>query len=226
MIVAVHQPQYLPWLGYFAKIDRADAFVLLDTVQYKKNEWQNRNKIRNSQNWQWLTVPVKYKFPQLIKEVPINNNIDWKKDHLKSLEQNYGKTKYFKDYHDFFVDLYNRDWQYLGDLNVYVVKSLAQFLGIKTEFIIFSQEIKSEGKSTDRLVNICRDLKADTYLSGAGGKDYLEMEKFDKVGINVIFQEYQHPQYQQDCKGFEPYMAVVDLLFNHGKDSLKIIRGK
>lgn len=226
MIVGIHQPQYLPWLGYFDKIDKSDIFVLLDDVQFKKNEWQNRNKIRNKEGWQWLTVPVKYKFPELIKEVKINNSINWRKDHYQSLVANYSKAPFFKDYQQFFQELYQKEWEYLVDINIYFIEQLVKFLGITTKLARSSEEIKVEGQSTERLINICKKLGADTYLSGEGGKDYLDVSQFEKEGIKVIFQEFKHPNYQQVFKGFEPYMAVVDLLFNYGNDSLKIIQGQ
>ncbi len=98
MIVSVHQPQYLPWLGYFDKIERSDIFVFLDNVQFKKNEWQNRNKIKTSEGWQWLSVPVIHKFMQKISEVKINNTVWWGKKHLNALVTNYSKAPFFKDH--------------------------------------------------------------------------------------------------------------------------------
>jgi hypothetical protein len=98
LIVAVHQPQYLPWLGYFDKMRRADVFCYLNDVQYKKNEWQNRNRIKTAQNWQWLTVPVRYHFPEKINEVHINNGVDWTRKHLQALITNYRRAPYYKAY--------------------------------------------------------------------------------------------------------------------------------
>ena len=124
MIVAIHQPQFMPWLGYFDKMDSCDVFVLLDNVQYKKNEYQNRNRIKTSKGWQWLTVPVNYKFPQKINEVMIENSSDWRKKHLHALETNYGKSPYFERYIDRFNGFYQQEWHSLSPVNIASVKLL------------------------------------------------------------------------------------------------------
>jgi len=226
MIVSIHQPQYLPWLGYFDKIDRSDIFVFLDDVQFKKNEWQNRNKIKTAKGWQWITVPVIHKFPQEIRQVEINNNIDWERQHLNSLTINYNKAPYFGDYIDFFETAYGKEWNYLLDLNIYIIENLVKMLGIKTK-LVMSSKLRLPGKATEHLVNICKDLKADTYLSGEGACAYLETEKFRKQGIEVIFQDFKHPHYNQlycQEKGFIENLSIIDLLFNLGKDSISILR--
>lgn len=228
MICAIHQPQYLPWLGYFDKMRRSDVFVLLDDVQYKKNEWQNRNKIKTPQGWQWLTVPVHHTFGEKINEVLINNATNWGKKHLHALVVNYSGAFYSKDYKDFFEGVYNKQWKYLCELNIYLIKKLSAFLGIKTR-LIKSSELQVEGQKTERLVHICKKLKADTYLSGKGAREYLELNLFKSKNIKVIFQDFKHPVYPQMRwrnfgDNFQPNMSVIDLLFNCGKESLKILQ--
>lgn len=223
MIVAVHQPQYLPWLGYFDKIDRADAFVFLDDVQYKKNEWQNRNRIRTAQGWQWISVPVLNQFAQQIKDVRINNRVRWKKKHFHALLYNYAKSPYFEEHRPFFERTYNRGWEYLLDINTHVIEYLVSALGINTEIVIASN-LNVRNHPTERLIDICKALGADTYLAGKGGYKYMDMEKFRQAGIKVLFQDFKHRAYSQLFGTFEPFMSVVDLLFNHGKESLNIIR--
>ena len=223
MKIAVHQPQYLPWLGYFDKMDQADVFVLLDDVQYKKNEWQNRNKIRNAEGWQWLTVPVMYEFGQLLKDIRIDNRQPWRTKHLKSLVLNYSRAPYFKEYFPFFGDAFNREWEFLVDVNVHFIRYFKKILGINTE-LLRSSSLKVETNGTERLVDICGKLKADIYVSGAGGGDYLDKEQFRKSGITLEFQGYSHPSYSQIFKGFYPHMSVVDLLFCCGGKSLGIVR--
>ena len=112
MIIAIHQPQFMPWLGYFDKMDSCDAFVLLDNVQYKKNEYQNRNRIKTSNGWQWLTVPACYKFPQKINEVLIDNSVNWQKKHICALQTNYGKSPFFEKYIKHFKGFYDKDWNF------------------------------------------------------------------------------------------------------------------
>ena len=225
MIVAVHQPQYLPWLGYFEKIARADRFVMLDIVQFKKNEFQNRNKIKTAQGWQWLTVPVRFKFPMTIAEVPINNDTNWRNKHLQALISNYTKTPFFKDYRVQFKSLLEQEWHMLTDINRATIDLIVQALGITTPLDDPSKWSLSNDP-TGRLVDICKHLNADTYLAGAGGHDYMDLAQFDQAGIRVEFQSFTHPTYTQNFGTFEPYMSAIDLLFNHGPESLNILLGE
>ncbi|MCK4244243.1 MAG: WbqC family protein [Candidatus Omnitrophica bacterium] len=225
MICAIHQPQFLPWLGYFDKIDKSDIFVFLDNVQYKKNEWQNRNRIKIAHGWQWLTIPVKYRFGQRINEILIDYSKDWRPKHWQALITNYQKSPYFKDYRDFFQKVYQQNWRYLAEINIYLIRKLMKFLGIEKEMKKAS-DLGIKGEKTIRLVEICKVLGADTYLSGQGAKDYLDLEKFKRAKIEVIFQEFAHPIYRQNYQGFEPNLSIIDLLFNEGKKSLSLLRGR
>jgi hypothetical protein len=228
MICAIHQPQYMPWLGYFDKIDKADVFVLLDDVQFKKNDWQNRNKIRTAQEWQWLTVPVLHDFGQKIKDVHINNRESWRHDHLRAIELNYGKAPYFAQYKDFIHTIYEREWYLLSELNIFVIEQVIGFLGITTPIVRASQ-YKVTDECTQRLIDLCRCEKADTYLAGADGHKYMDMDSFKKSGINLITQSFDHPEYPQcwgkNGNGFISNMAIIDLLMNCGYKSIEIIRG-
>ncbi|MFA4911540.1 MAG: WbqC family protein [Desulfobacteria bacterium] len=224
MIVAIHQPQYLPWLGYFDKIEKTDIFVILDNVQYKKNEWQNRNRIKTANGWQWLTVPVQYKFPERIDQVKINNRIDWKRKHLNAIVINYGRSLYFNKYRSFFEGVYSQEWEYLVDINVCLINFLIKALGINTETLMASK-LRLREDPTDRLIDICKEVGANTYLAGKDGRNYMDIEKFEKENIKVIFQDFQHPIYNQLFGEFESYMSVIDILFNYGEDSLRILRG-
>lgn len=225
MIVSVHQPQYMPWLGYFEKIARSDRFVILDTVQYKKNEFQNRNKIKTAQGWQWLTVPVGYKFPMAINEVPINNNINWRNKHLQAVLSNYSKAPFFSDYRQGLESLFAQEWNIIADVNRASVDFLVQALGIDTP-IDNANEWELSEDPTGRLVDICKQLNADTYLSGAGGREYLDEVQFENAGIKIEFQDYTHPTYEQRFGDFEPYMAAIDLLFNCGPQSRDVLLGE
>ncbi len=223
MICAIHQPQYMPWLGYFDKIDIADVFVILDNVQYKKNEWQNRNRIKTSQGPQWITAPVLYKYPGRICEVGINNKIDWRRKHLQALITNYNKAPFFAEYKPLFEDILNSEWGLLSELNIYVIKQLIDALGIKTEALTAS-DFSLDNDPTGRLVDMCKQIKADQYLSGKDGVKYMDIDKFKDAGIELVFQDFDHPVYNQLYGKFEPFLSIIDLLFNHGKDSLEIIR--
>lgn len=226
MIVAVHQPQYLPWLGYFDKIDKADVFVLLDTVQFKKNEWQNRNKIKTAQGWQWLTVPVLYRYPQLIHEVTINDNVNWQHKHRQAMVSNYKRAPYYEMLEDFLEGIFSHSWQSISQLNGEVVRRLATILGIDTPIYVASDLGEFPQDPDERLIAITKHFGAGTYLAGMGGRGYMNLDIYDKDGIEVIFQDFKHPVYTQLFGDFEPFMSVIDLIFNHGDNSLTILRGE
>jgi len=225
MVVAAHQPQYLPWLGYFHKIDRADIFVLLDNVQFKKNEWQNRNRIKTAQGWQWLTVPVLYKYPQLINEVMINNKVNWQHKQRQAILSNYRKAPHYDRLGGFFEDIFSTSWQFVSQLNVAVVKRLTAILGMDTPLYVASELGEFPQDPDERLIGITKHFRADTYLAGAGGRGYMDLDKYTQSGTEVIFQDFKHPVYSQLFGEFEPFMSVIDLIFNHGDKSLTIIRG-
>jgi hypothetical protein len=227
MIYSVHQPQYLPWLGFFDKIDKSDCFVFLDDVQYKHREFQNRNKIRTKDGWMWLTVSVCYERGENIREVKIDNSRDWAGAHLKSLKSWYARAEFFSEHIAFFETLYSQKQGRLLDLNVAVIKYLLEVLSIKKK-IYFESELAAGGEKTARIINIGNKLGARTYLSGSGGKDYLREEEFVEAGIKLEYQEFKHPVYkQQHCesvKDFMSFMSAIDLLFNEGARSIDILR--
>lgn len=229
MIISTHQPQYIPWLGYFDKIARSDSFVFLDNVQYKTREFQNRNKIRAKDGWLWLSVPVvsKGKGRQIIADVRIDNELGWPKEHLMSLKTCYARTKYFDKYFPFFEDLYGKAWDKLADLNVEIIKYLLKELSICTP-VYFESNLNIASAKTDRIVDICIKLKGDTYLSGAGGRAYIDDNKFEASGIKLVYQEFVHPVYSQHFMktedDFVPYMSIVDLLFNEGSRAKEVLK--
>jgi len=229
MIVSVHQPQYLPWSGYFHKIASSDLFVFLDRVQYKEREFQNRNKIRTADGWMWLTVPVisSGQGRQGISEVRIDNSVNWTHEHWESLKVWYGKAEYFSEHAPFFEEVYRKKWDWLVDINLVFIRYCLNYLTIDTP-ITFESALKTEKNKTERIIEICQEVHADTYLSGTGGKEYLEEEKFPQANIKLMYQDFKHPVYrQQFMKGqedFLPYMSVIDLMFNAGPASAKIIK--
>ena len=223
-VVAIHQPQYLPWLGYFDKLDRCDVFCLLDTVQYKKNEFQNRNRIKTADGWQWLTVPVTYRFPQRIEEVGVNQTVDWQRKHLQALKTNYGKAPFFETYYASFEEFYQQSYDFLVQVNVACIQLLVELLGLERKLVLASSLPVETEDSTLRLVEICKNLGGECYLSGRDGAKYMDVDMFQNHKIEVLFQDFKHPQYPQCYGPFEPNMSVVDLLFNCGPESLAIIR--
>ena len=223
MIVAIHQPQYIPWLGYFNKMIASDVFCYLNNVQYKKNEWQNRNRIKTARNWQWLTVPVQYRFPQKINEVTINNTVSWKRKHLQALITNYNKAPFFREYIGFFEDVYSKDWELLSDLNIYFIKQIYRMLNLQQKPTVLASDLDLSDDPTDRLINICQALGGDTYLSGPDGIKYMNLERFKKREVKGIVQNFKHPVYPQLFGDFQSHLSIVDLLFNCGPKSIEKI---
>jgi hypothetical protein len=223
-VVAIHQPQYLPWLGYFGKLDRCDVFCLLDTVQYKKNEFQNRNRIKTADGWQWLTVPVTYRFPQRIDEVGVNQTVDWQRKHLQALKTNYSKAPFFETYYASFEEFYQQSYEFLVQVNVACIQLLMELLGLERKLVLASSLQVNTEDPTLRLVQICQALGGAAYLSGKDGAKYMDVDMFADHQIDVLFQDFKHPHYAQFYGPFEPNMSVVDLLFNCGPESLATIR--
>jgi hypothetical protein len=223
MRVAIHQPQFLPWLGYLDKIDRADLFVVLDSVQFKKQEWQNRNRIRTAQGWQWVTVPILQKFGQKLNDVRINPTVDWRAKHLRAIEMHYERARHRARHFGAMCDLYRQPWERLAELNLAVIRWLLEAFGIKTP-IRLSSEMALREEATDRLIDICRTVGASHYVAGAGAADYMDMPRFEASGIRIEMQDFHHPVYPQCYEPFLPDMSAVDLLFTCGEEALERLR--
>lgn len=226
MRVAILQPSYLPWLGYFDQIHRADVFVFYDDVQYDKHGWRNRNRIKTPQGPHWLTVPVLLTghFGQKIREVRIDPTQPWKKKHRRSLHQAYESAPYYPDLSAFLDEMYEREWDRLTDLVVWGIRGLCDRLGIDTQ-LAFSSDLGLKGERTERLVNICRHFAADEYLTGDAAEDYLEEERFREAGIRITYQRYAHPTYPQGHGEFLSHLSIVDLFVYAGPRSLSILSG-
>jgi len=224
-MLAAHQPQFAPWFGFFDKLDRADVFVLLDNVQYKKNEWQNRNRIKGASGPQWLTVPVSGRFGQEIRELDVAARENWQGRHLKTLRTCYGRAPHFAETLCVYERIAHRPWQKLAELNVQLLRELVAQLNVKTEILLASELGLLPHQRDERLIELCRRYGSKTYLAGAGGRTYMELERYRAAGVEVVFQDYQHPVYPQLFGEFTANLSVLDLLFNCGPDSLEIIRG-
>ena len=223
MRVAVHQPNYLPYLGYFDKLDAADVFIVLDTVQFAKHDWQNRNRIRTKDGWQWLTVPVIDRFPERIDQVEINGRTDWPRKHGQALRLHYGGCRFWDAAGPALIELLQRPWQRLRDLNVAVLDRLCQQIGIRTRRVLAST-LQAREEPTDRLIDLTRAVGGTVYLAGSQGPAYMDVARFAQAGIAVEVQAYRHPVYPQRYAPFLPDLSVVDLLCNCGPESLEILR--
>jgi|TARA_Y100001949_G_C15985178_1_gene330265 hypothetical protein len=222
--LVIHQPNFLPYVGFFHKLSLADTFVMMDNTQYDK-KFTNRNKIKIPDGWSWLTVPInkEHKFlPN--KLVEINNKENWKEMHWKKITRSYTNSKFFKkNYKSFFEEVYNKEWKFLFELNSELLRQIIDWLGLKIQ-IIKESELNINGNSTERLVNVCKELGAETYVSGVGGKEYMNEKLFQKNNIKIEYQKFQCPTYTQIFGGdFIPNLSIIDLLFNNGSKSLPIL---
>lgn len=228
--IVILQPSYLPWLGYFDQISKADYFVFLDDVLYTKNDWRNRNRIKTPTGPIWLTLPVdiKNRISQnlLIKDVKIRSH-KIILSHLKSIEFAYKKSAFFNEIFQLLEKSLKDSYDFLSDLNIDTILAICNYLKItKTKFLKSSDLKIMYNSPSDRLVKICQNLNATNYLTGQGAKDYLDKSSFEKEKIEVEFQDYKHPVYTQLWGEFIPYLSIIDLLFNKGKESLDILVNK
>ena len=214
------QTNYIPWKGYFDQISTVDVFILYDSMQYNKNGWRNRNKIKTQNGSQWLTVPVTV--PSLL--TPINEiktfNKTWAKQHWSSLSQNYSKADNFAEYKDVFEDFYlNLDEDNLSVINTKLIQLICDLLGFKTK-IVHDTEFNIIGDRNERLVNLCTQVGADVYYSGPAAQCYLDEDLFKRNGIDVKWVDYAgYPEYRQRFPPFEHEVSILDLLFNEGKNA-------
>ena len=225
--IAISQPTYLPWIGYLDQIDSVDTFVLLDNVQFEKQTWQQRNRIKTPAGLQWLSVPVIFKgrFGQQINEVEIRE--DFAAKHLRAIELNYRRARYFEQYFPALSALLQRfaPGMRLADLSSEVIDWLMEVFGIHSS-IIRESSLPCEGKRSSLLVNICKRLDATEYLAAPGSADYLlaDLHLFSQERISLSFHNYNFPQYTQCFPPFIPYACALDLLFNEGPRAIDILR--
>lgn len=225
MIVSINQPAYLPWLGYFERIATSDLHVVLDHVQFEKNSFTNRNRVRTKEGAAWLTVPVATsgRFGDLaIRGLRFAAGDPWRKKHWATLRMNYARAPFFAAYAPAYEALYAREWSDFGEMSRAFLAQHLHDLGIATP-LRYSSELGVGGAKGELVLNLCRATGADTYLSGPLGRDYLDPAAFADAGIALRFQDYAHPTYTQVWPGFEPRLGVLDLLFNHGPRSLEIL---
>ncbi|WP_339274830.1 WbqC family protein [Paenibacillus sp. FSL W8-0426] len=223
---AVLQSNYIPWKGYFDIINDVDTFIFYDDVQYTKNDWRNRNKVKSATGAQWLTIPVNNSNDSLICEVLLPNS-NWNVKHFKTISALYSKAPYFKIYKDFLEHVYlERKWCSLSELNQYLIQYISkELLGISTTFKD-SREFNSEGKKLDRLLDLLHKSGTDLYVSGPAAKDYIDDGRFEEEGIKLVYKDYKHyPEYNQFHPPFDHYVTIFDLLFHTGPDASYYIWG-
>ena len=204
-----------------------DIFLLLDTVQYVKSEYDNRCKIKTADGEQWLTVPVSTpKINTLSRDVKISNNVDWKKLHKKTITYNYSKSPFFEKYETMLFDTYNENSGSLLELNIVLIYNVKNLLGIETRLILASELPENDLKGTELLLKYCEEINADSYLSGSGGKQYLNEELFKEEKVELEYQNYVPIKYPQRFGDFIENLSIIDLIFNCGNESLPRIMGE
>jgi hypothetical protein len=212
--IAIYQPNFIPWLNFFRRLNKVDKFVFLDHVNFQKNGLQNRNKIIVNNKETWLTIPVKKELNIKISNIKISYERDWRSKHLNTIHQSYCKSEYFKDYFKKIEQIYNNKKVYLIDFNLEFIKFINSELNIKTP-IALSSELNINDRSTDMIIKICKLMKADLYISGYGSLNYLQPNKFKENKIKLEFDDTKESLQNYD------HLSILHLLFSNSKEDLK-----
>ncbi len=222
-IIAIMQPTYMPWMGYFSMIDQVDEFVFLDNVQLTGRSWQVRNKIKLNNKEKMLTIPVNKSIERdnrMICNTPYADET-WKKTHMATIQQAYRKSPFYSQVMEFLNALYVDHYSSIGELNRTFISKICRQIGIDVPLCV-SSEMHVSGHKDKLLVEICKNLKADSYLSAQGSAAYIEKDiaggEFARQGIELFYLNYEHPTYRQQGEAFIPYIGIYDLLFNVGFD--------
>jgi hypothetical protein len=218
--VAVLQSNYIPWKGYFDLINSVDLFIFYDDVQFTKNDWRARNKIKTPDGLKWITIPCGFKSNKLIYEIDLPVS-DWQNKHWNLIEENYSKAPYFNLYKKFFENIYlNQKWKNLSELNQFLIKNISfNFLNIKTQFDD-SRNYNIQGKGEDRLINLLKKVNTTKYISGPSAKAYISNNKFVSEGIHLEWMNYDnYPEYSQLYPPFQHAVSIIDILFNTGPNA-------
>lgn len=224
MLVGIHQPHYLPWLRYFEKIARSDVFILLDNVQYNKNGWQNRNRVKGAAGEMLLTVPVHAPLGAPLDAVAIDNNKPWRRKHARALAQAYARAPHWPACRGALEAAYAREWTRLNDLNTHLIAALCGALGIGTP-IVRASTLGVSGTGTARLAALIRAVGGDAYYSGAYAlESYLDPSVLEESGIRLVLQQWSPPVYGQGPGPFLPDLSIVDLLAHTGPEAAAILR--
>lgn len=227
MICTIHQPNFLPYPGFFDKAARSDVFILYDTAQFVKNGWQNRNRICTKDGWNWLTLPVEHEFGQNICEVRIFDPVRSLKKNWNTIKSVYGNSPYFKNYSFVFEKYFSDNFILLSEFNCTLIKEIAKIIGLKTMFIKSSELPIISSKGTEALIELCKLVNADVYISGKSGKNYINENIIRDTKIKLMYQDYKYPIYEQfNNQNFQPNMSIIDFIFNCGSEYINIITKK
>jgi hypothetical protein len=215
--IAIHQPDFLPWLGFFDRWKQSDLLILLDDVQFLRRGWHHRDQIKTRNGSVWLTVPVKKKglYGQLINQVEVDNGTDWQQRHLATIEHAYKKAPFFEPVFAAFRESYIDKADSLVAVNLRLLQTASFLLGIRTP-VVLSSRYKVSGQKSERLLELIRKVEGTHYLTGTGSRNYLDEGLFKKENVEVLWQEFRHPVYAQLHGAFVPNLSVLDFLMNAG----------
>lgn len=225
--MVIHQPDFIPYLGFFDRLVKSDIYVVLDNVQYVRNSsraWTSRDKIKTSNREKWISISTqKAPLGTEINKILISKDTEWRKNNLNLIHENYKDSSYYGEIMPYIIDLYAYDCERLMDFNMQSIKMLMKLFDISID-IVYASDLYPEGKNNALIINIMKKLGCKKYLSGVGARDYFVSEPYEEAGIEVIWQDFKHPVYEQQFDGFIPYLSSIDLLFNCGiKDSRRIL---
>ncbi len=220
MIVTIHQPEHLPWLGFFNKLSKAELFVILDSVQFEKNYFQNRNRIIGSNAPQYIGIPVisagHMSGTIASTKIAEQSNPKWRARYLNTVKMSYSRHPYFTEVYPLIESAISMETDLLCDINIRIIQTFAEKLGFFPKYVR-SSELNVSGLKSELILDICKETKANIYIAGPSGRDYLNMRSFSDAGIKVVFNDYHHPEYPQKKRSeFVPYMSALDLFMNCG----------
>jgi hypothetical protein len=225
-VVAIHQPNFLPWLGFFDKIARADVFVFMDNVQFPKKggTWTNRVKLLVSGKENWITAPIdrRYHGVRMINEMKLNNEIPWRDKILKTIQTNYSKAPFYNEIYPHLFNLINNPTDNLSEYNIKAIYTFSRSIGLDVSKMVFGSSLEVGGNATDLIISIVRAVEGTSYMAGGGADGYQEDEKFADADIELIYQNFQHPVYAQfNSTEFVPGLSIVDALMNLGPKGVR-----
>lgn len=215
--LVVLQPSYLPWLGFFDQVKRSDVFVFYDDVQFDKNGWRNRNRVKTARGPVWLTVPVRHtgRAGQRIDQVEVDARARWARKHLRTMREAYAQAPFLDRYLPELADLLEREWTLLVELDIALSRMMCGWFGLERPMYRSSQ-LNIGGSRNERLLALCRHFAADRYLSGDAAREYLDVGRFNDAGVAVEWHEFAHPDYPQLHGAFVPFMSAIDCVLNVG----------
>lgn len=216
IITSIHQPDFFPYYGYFNKINKSNVYIVMDNVQLSKSGWTHRDKIKTNKEVNWITIPIKnIKKKQLIKDCLINNDVNWKKKHINMIKENYKNSKFINEGIEIINDLYKLNTNYLFEFNFNIINKLFEIFKINVDIKLLSQ-LDLNGEKSELLVKILKKINSNLYLSGDGAKSFIDLDLFKYNNIEVIFNNFNHPIYEQIHGNFVKNLSILDIILNCG----------